>query len=560
MDPVDVLILGGGPAGATLAAILLRHRPQTRVRILERDAFPRFHVGETLVAEINLVLAEMGAYDAVAAAGFVRKYGATFRWGVGQEPWHLSFATMDEMRAPGDRLDSAQTEYTWHVDRPVYDQLLLDCARKQGADVVHCGARSLLREDGRVVGAVDREGRTHRARFVIDATGQTGLEGSAGDRVMDPQLRNVAYWGYYKGFAFEETLNGSMDRSRAFIVAHPAGWSWYFPIRPDLVSVGVVTHADDRPRLPPEALFHAAIDGCPELKRLLADATVVPYAPGSPLVHVIRDYSYISTSIHTPGLTRVGDAAGFVDPILSVGCFLGQSGARHLAYGLRSLLDEAALAEAGVMGAYADHIVETLRAFRELTWFFYRFNERPDAWWAQARSLVTGAGLPARATDRHAFAAFASGFAGRRSVFREPNGVFGEPFFADAFRRLVDPDGAPAGAHPRLVRTDRPALVGPVTLKPSYVPVDGEGRVILALRVEVATPTADEGDTLVRRLFVPLSLAPVFDWLDGTRDLAALSRRLRNHLGVAPEHEPALVRHVRGVVESLYDRGLVEMR
>ncbi len=557
--PIDVLILGGGPAGSTLASILLRHRPTTRIRILERDSFPRFHVGETMVAEINLVLAEQGAYDAVAAAGFVKKFGATFRWGADDRPWNLVFATMDELRAPQDKVTNVQTAYTWHVDRAEYDRILLDTAVAAGAELVRASARELVREGDRVVGVVDTQGTVTRARFVVDATGQAGLEGSAADRVLDPHLRNVAYWGYYRGFGFEDALNGTPDRSRAFIVAHPFGWSWYFPIRDDLLSVGVVTRADDRPKLAPEALFQAAIASCPELTRLLAGAELVPYAPDAPLVHVIRDYSYLSTTITQPGLVRVGDAAGFVDPILSVGCFLAQTGARHLAYSLRTLLDGTpGLDEATVLGGYADHASETLRAFRDLTWFFYRFNERPDAWWAQARALVADNGFPSQATDRHAFAAFASGFAGRKAVFREPNGMFGEPFFAEAFTRLVDPTGAPPPSPPRVSKTDRPRLRGPVELRPSAVPLDGAGRVIPALRVEVRTPSAHAGDQLVRRLFVPPSMAPLFAWLDGQHDVAALTNRLQAELQVAPEHQPTLVRYVRGVVEGLAARGLVD--
>lgn len=557
---VDVLVLGGGPAGATLASILLRHRPGTRVRILEREVFPRFHVGETLVAEVNLVLAEQGAYEAVSAAGFVEKYGATFRWGTDGRPWNLLFATMDELRPPKAETGEVQTAYTWHVDRAVYDRILLDTAVAAGAELVRAHGRTLLREGGRVVGVRDAEGREHRARFVVDATGQAGLEGSAADRELDPHLRNVAYWSYFRGFGFEDALNGTFDRSRAFIVAHPYGWSWYFPIRPDLVSVGVVTRADERPKLDPEALFAAAVASCPELSRLLAGAESVLYEPGAPRVHVIRDYSYLSRSIHEPGFARVGDAAGFVDPILSVGCFLAQTGARHLAYSLRTLLDGApGLDEATVLGGYADHVSETLRAFRDLTWFFYRFNERPDAWWATARSLLAGAGFPAQATDHHAFAAFATGFAARRAVFREPNSTFGEPFFAEAYTRLVDPGGAPPARPAPLGPADRPRLRGPVDLRPSAVPLDGQGRVIPALRVEVRTPRGHDGDTLVRRLFVPPSMAPLFGWLDGHTDLAGLTARLQAELAVEPAHRATLARYVRGVVAGLHERGLVEV-
>ncbi len=566
-DELDVLVVGGGPAGSTLAAILLKHRPETRVRILERERFPRFHVGETLVSEINLVLEEMGAYDVVNEAGFVRKYGATFRWGTGPEPWHLLFATMDEVRT---NEGAVQTAYTWHVDRARYDQLLLDVAVRAGAEMEIDGCVGLVEEGGRVVGVRCASGKEHRARFVVDATGQAGLAGSVCQRVMDPHLRNIAYWGYFRGARFVDELNGPADASRAFIVAHPAGWSWYFPIGPDLVSVGVVTRLGTpgaAGAAPPEQRYREAIGGCPELSELLASAELVPYSAGAPLVHAIRDFSYVSENLWVPGLVRVGDAAGFVDPILSVGCFLAQSGGRHLAYSLRTLLEGGGggggLEEATVLDAYSDHTRDTLLAFRELTWFFYKFNARKDEWWAQARALVDGKGLPARATDHQAFVSFASGFAARRAVHREPNGVFGEPFFADAFRQLVEGGGATEmGALPpvrRLRRTDRPALLGPLVLAASAVPLDGQGRVIPALRVEVRTPGHHGGDALIRRLYVPPTMAPLFDWLDGRHDVVMLAERLERTLHLPESERPGLVRYVRSVVAGLLERGLVRV-
>ncbi len=559
----DILIIGGGPAGSTLASLLLRYRPQTRVTVVERAAFPRFHVGETLVSDINRVLHEMGAWPAVEATGFVRKYGATFRWGVPDEPWDMLFAGMDALRpdAPPGGPEEVQTAWTFHVDRARYDQVLLDHARSLGAEVLFGTVSALLEEEGRVVGALV-DGQPRRARMVVDATGQSGLMGSLAERELDPHLRNVAWWGYFRGFSLEPALNGTLDRSRAFIVAHPVGWSWYFPIRPDLVSVGVVTTLEahrQRTVGDDEAFFREALAGCPDIARLLQDAELVPYAPDLPRVHRIADFSYISRSIVKPGLVRVGDAAGFVDPILSVGCFLGQNGARLLAYSLLSLLrGDSGFTEDELLASYAEQVREVLSAYREITWFFYRFNERPEAWWARARELVQDAGLPRRATDLQAFTAFASGFAARRGVVGEPTRQFDEPFLLDAFRRLVDPQAEPTPPA-RLAPDTRPALVGPCLLSERAVPVDGTGRMIRALRVEVQGGRFDEAETaFVRRMMVPLTMRPLFGLLDGSRDLPQLQRELGAQMGLGPAHEADLGRYLRTVLTGLQERGLLK--
>lgn len=558
----DVVIIGAGPAGTTVASIMLRHRPDTRVLILERTPFPRHHVGETLVTEINRVLHEMGAYEKVAQHGFIKKWGATFLWGVQPEPWDMIFGTMDTFEPLETRFGEVQTAHAWHIRRDEYDQILLEHAASLGAEVrENVQVEALLTEAGRTVGVRTSTGEEFRARFVVDATGQSGLLGSLADRELDMRLRNVACYGYYRGHMLDERLSGSITSSRAFICAHPHGWNWVFPVDEQTLGVGVVTTLDHYKELnnkDPEAMLQLSIDSSPELTKILGNAELITYKPGMQRAYKMSDFSYVSRSIHQPGLVRAGDAAGFVDPILSVGCFLAQSLGRFLAYGLVSCLDDPSADENRLLNGYADHVRDTLGAFRELTYFFYRFNERPDAWWAHARKLVADAGLPHAASDQEAFLAFATGFAARRSVFREPTVVFDEPFFIDAFRRLIKHDAFEGTKPLDLRNTDVISLRGPIEQRPSAVPIEAQGRMALSMRVEVKVQgSADAAQT--RRMHVPPSFSPMFGMIDGQRTVQQIGASLADHIGVAKEHRPEVTSFTRTVLLGLVERGLAEV-
>ena len=261
----DVAVIGGGPAGATTACRLAR--AGRRVILLERDRFPRFHVGESLLATVNDVLEEIGAADLVRARGFPVKWGATFGTGDGTFERFADFSVAPEVRTP----------QTWQVPRAEFDELLLRHAAASGADV---------REGHRVLDvAFDGDGATVafrdaadcpsevRVAAVVDASGRVGLLARKLDlRVDEPGLDNIAVFAHYSGVPRAEGRRAGEIR---IVAREDLGWFWLIPISEALMSVGVVLPRaayDALPRMAPEALLEHTIRETPGVARLMSAA------------------------------------------------------------------------------------------------------------------------------------------------------------------------------------------------------------------------------------------------------------------------------------------------
>jgi flavin-dependent dehydrogenase len=307
----DVVVIGGGPAGSTAAAYLARrHR---RVVLLERDHFPRFHIGESLLASVNDVFEAIGVTDRIRAAGFPQKWGASFITPDGTVERFADFAEATEVRAP----------QTWQVPRERLDHLLLEHAAASGADVRQ-GHRVLdvaFDRNGATVSVRGPSGNgdgaatdTIRAQFVIDASGRTGILSRAFDlRIPEPRLANIAIFSHYAGVPRAEGRRAGDIR----VVARPDnGWFWLIPISGELMSVGVVMPQaayKQQPALEPEAMLAKAIADTPAVARLMA------HAERRWPVRVEKDFSFASRRYAGDRWIVVGDAGSFLDPVFSSG-------------------------------------------------------------------------------------------------------------------------------------------------------------------------------------------------------------------------------------------------
>lgn len=319
----DVLVIGGGPAGATAGLVLAREG--WRVLLLERSSFPRFHIGESFLPRNMALIRELGLEEELRKIPQVEKRGAEFVLGHGRDEGSLYWFT--------DTLTRGET-VSFNIERAPFDAMLLDAARRAGVEVREEQAvRKILRlEDGRVEALTDAGPVS--ARWLVDASGQSTLLGKhLGIRKVLPHRRKAAYFGHFENVARREGPEGGF----IVIVMSEEGWFWLIPLDETRTSVGVVMHADQAKKvgLPPEQMLPWAIERCPAVKQRMT-AAVYPGGPDG--YHVLADFSYRCSPYAGPGYFLVGDAAVFVDPIFSTGVCMGMMSAVEAGRGITALL------------------------------------------------------------------------------------------------------------------------------------------------------------------------------------------------------------------------------
>ncbi len=308
----DVIVIGGGPAGAA-AATRLAQRGR-RVVLLEKERFPRFHIGESMLPCSMPLIEALGAMPKVLAADFLPKHAAEFVTADGALKRRYAFAD-GLVAGPGS---------AYEVDRADFDQILLDNAAERGVEVrqgVQVTRFELDRERGVDVTARAEDGTesTIHAEMLIDASGQSSLlAGRLGLREMDQELKNYAVFSHFEG----ATRYSGKEEGDISVVLIPEGWWWVIPLKNDRTSVGLVAPSRTlKGQKPDQAFFERQIEQTPFLRERLAQAKRV--AP----VRTISDYSYTSRRVAGDRFVMVGDAAAFIDPVFSTGVYLGLVGA-----------------------------------------------------------------------------------------------------------------------------------------------------------------------------------------------------------------------------------------
>ncbi|MFI1996544.1 tryptophan 7-halogenase [Actinoplanes sp. NPDC020271] len=386
-DDFDVVVVGAGPAGSTLATLVAKQGH--RVLLVEKETFPRYQIGESLLpSTVHGICRLLGVTDELAEAGFPKKRGGTFRWGTNDVPWNFAFSVSPKI--------TGQTSFAYQVERSRFDKILLDNAVRNGVEVRQsCTVTAVVEDDERrVTGAVysDAGGNQHRvaARYVVDASGNTGrLHGFAGGRREYSEFfRSVALFGYFEGGKRLPAPYSGNILSAAF----GSGWFWYIPLSDTLTSVGAVVRREEAARIQgdPEVALRGLIDECPLIRDYLAGATRVTEGQYGKL-RVRKDYSYLNTVFWRPGMALIGDAACFVDPVFSSGVHLATYSALLASRSINSVL-AGKVDEKSAFDEFEARYRREYSVFYEFLVSFYDMHVDENSYfWSAKKVINTGA-------------------------------------------------------------------------------------------------------------------------------------------------------------------------
>src|SRR5512146_1786052 len=381
-EQADVVVVGGGPGGSTLATLVAMRGH--RVVLLEKEKFPRWQIGESLLpSTVHGVCRLTGVADQLAKAGFTKKRGGTLRWGANPEPWTFAFSVSPKM--------AGDTSYAYQVERSKFDQILLDHARHMGVEVREEHAvTDVIEEEDRVCGVsytgADGNQGVIRARYVVDASGNRSriYQRTGSTRKYSEFFRSLALISYWEGGKRLPEPNSGNILSCAF----GSGWFWYIPLSPTLTSVGAVVRRDQASKIQgdPEKALAALIAECPMISDYLSNATRVTEGEYGEF-RVRKDYSYANTKFWRPGMALVGDAACFVDPIFSSGVHLATYGAMLAARSINSVLDQT-VDEDTAFGEFEQRYRREYGVFYEFLVSFYDMHVDESSYFWSAKKVT----------------------------------------------------------------------------------------------------------------------------------------------------------------------------
>jgi len=354
----DAVVIGGGPAGSTAATLIAK--AGHRVLLVDRERFPRFRLGESLMPATYWTFERLGVLDKMKSSAFVQKHSVQFftRKGKSALPFYFS------------EFDSHESSQTWQVDRSDFDLMLLEHAAENDVEVCQgINVKDVVFE-GECAKAVDLQlegGERLRvgSRVIVDCSGQTALIGRKLKlKQVDPVLKHASIYTRYTN-----AWRGAGRDGGATLILHTAAaesWFWYIPLPNDEVSVGVVGPFDYLLKRDTtlDETFQDEIGICPELAKRIEGAERTTE------IRAIRDFSYISKRIAGAGWIMAGDAFGFLDPIYSTGVFLALKSAEFAADAVIESFENDDLSAAS-LGRYGQRYVDGMEAMRRLVYAFY---------------------------------------------------------------------------------------------------------------------------------------------------------------------------------------------
>ncbi len=408
----DVVVVGGGPGGSTLSALVAMQGH--RVVLLEKEQFPRYQIGESLLpSTIHGICRILGVADELARVGFTLKRGGTFKWGSNPNPWTFAFAISPRFAGP--------TSYAYQVERMKFDNILLNNARRVGVDVhERCSVVDVIVDNERVCGATyddpHGERRAIRARFVVDASGNKSRIYSyvGGARHYSKFFKNLALFGYFEGGKRLPEPNAG----NILTVAFEDGWFWYIPLSERLTSVGAVVNRDMAYKVQgdTEQALLELIGSCPLIRDYLCNAQRATYAPYDQL-RVRKDYSYCQSTFWRPGMVLIGDAACFVDPVFSSGVHLATYSAFLAARSVNSCL-AGSMDEKRSFREFEARYRREYGRFYEFIMAFYDMHPSEQSYFWKAKKVTK-----CEASELEAFVELVGGLSSWESAFSGTDSV-----------------------------------------------------------------------------------------------------------------------------------------